>query len=335
VNKQKTIFLILVLIAFIVATQFGCNESGKLESNVDDTTTQQTVWTGPPASQIPYYSKEDGKLIWYGHELIANTSKYLGPKGSVMQITNGMNCQNCHLDAGTKPWGNNYGGVYTTYPKYRDRSGGTETIYKRVNDCIERSLNGTPLDSNSKEMQAIYAYIKWLGEDLKKGEKPKGSGIVELPYLNRAADPEKGKTVYVQKCQTCHAENGEGQFNMDGLTYTYPPLWGKNSYNVGAGLFRLSRFAGYVKNNMPQGTDYHAPQLSDEEAWDVAAFVNSQPRPSKDLSSDWPDISKKPIDHPFGPYADSFTEQQHKYGPYGPIREWRDQQKKVDSKTLK
>ncbi|MBP6686839.1 MAG: c-type cytochrome [Lacibacter sp.] len=288
---------------------------------------------GPPANQIPYYSREDGKLIWYGHQLISNTSKYLGPKGSVLQITNGMNCQNCHLDAGTKPWGNNYGAVYTTYPKFRDRSGGTETIYKRVNDCIERSLNGTALDTASKEMQAIYSYIKWLGEDLKKGDKPKGSGIVELPYLNRAADAEKGKTVYVQKCQTCHGANGEGQLNMDGLTYTYPPLWGKNSYNVGAGLFRLSRFAGYVKNNMPQGTDYHAPQLSDEEAWDVAAFVNSQPRPSKDLSSDWPDISKKPIDHPFGPYADSFTEQQHKYGPFAPIKDYRDKQKK--SNTIK
>ncbi|QNA46861.1 c-type cytochrome [Lacibacter sediminis] len=287
---------------------------------------------GPPANQIPYYSREDGKLIWYGHELIANTSKYLGPKGSVLQISNGMNCQNCHLDAGTKPWGNNYSAVYTTYPKFRDRSGGIETIYKRVNDCMERSLNGTALDTNSKEMQAIYAYIKWLGEDLKKGDKPKGSGIVELPYLNRAADPGKGKTVFVQKCQTCHGANGEGQLNMDGMTYTYPPLWGKNSYNVGAGLFRLSRFAGYVKNNMPQGTDYHAPQLSDEEAWDVAAFVNSQPRPSKDLGSDWPDISKKPIDHPFGPYADTFTEQQHKYGPFAPIKEYREQQKKSSTK---
>lgn len=289
---------------------------------------------GPPASQIPYYTKENGKLIWYGHQLISNTAKYLGPRGSVLQITNGMNCQNCHLDAGTKPWGNNYGAVYSTYPKFRDRSGGIETIYKRINDCMERSLNGAALDTTSKEMQAMYAYIKWVGEDIQKGNKPKGSGIIELPFLNRAADPEKGKLVYEQKCQTCHAANGEGQLNIDGITYSYPPLWGNNSYNVGAGLFRLSRFAGYVKNNMPQGTDYHAPQLSDEEAWDVAAFVNSQPRPAKNLSSDWPDISKKPIDHPFGPYADSFSEQQHKYGPYGPIKEYKEQQKKsVPNKT--
>jgi thiosulfate dehydrogenase len=54
--------------------------------------------------------------------------------------------------------------------------------------------------------------------------------------------------------------------------------------------------------------------------------VNSKPRPSKDLSKDWPNISKKPIDHPFGPYADGFTEVQHKYGPFKPIIEARKKQ---------
>ena len=88
---------------------------------------------------------------------------------------------------------------------------------------------------------------------------------------------------------------------------------------AGAGLFRLSRFAGYVKANMPQGASWERPQLTDEEAWDVAAYVNAQPRPTKDLSTDWPDIAKKPVDHPFGPYKDPYSEQQHKFGPFGPI----------------
>jgi thiosulfate dehydrogenase len=106
----------------------------------------------------------------------------------------------------------------------------------------------------------------------------------------------------------------------DGLAYTYPPLWGANSYNSGAGLFRLSRFAGYVRDNMPLNQATHStPSLSDAEAWDVAAFVNSRPRPSKDLSGDWPNIAKKPVDHPFGPYADGFSEEQHKFGPFQPI----------------
>lgn len=332
-QKKKTIFLsIVVVLAFTAAQTSSCGGKEQQQAAIADSTAMHSVWVGPAASQIPYYSRKDGELIWYGHELIANTAKYLGPKGTVRQISNGMNCQNCHLEAGTKPWGNNYSAVYTTYPKFRDRSATTETIFKRVNDCFERSLNGKALDTTSKEMQAIYAYIKWLGEDLQKGSKPKGSGIAELPFLNLAANPAAGEIVYEQKCKSCHGANGEGQLNFDGLSYTYPPLWGKNSYNNGAGLFRLSRFAGYVKNNMPQGADYHSPQLSNEEAWNVAAFVNSQPRPAKDLSSDWPDISKKPIDHPFGPYADTFSEQQHKYGPFGPIKQYKEQQKKTANK---
>jgi thiosulfate dehydrogenase len=139
---------------------------------------------------------------------------------------------------------------------------------------------------------------------------------MDLPFMNRAASPEKGQVVYQQKCASCHGTNGEGQPNIEGYGYAYPPLWGEHSYNDGAGLFRLSRFAGYVKANMPFGANYKNTQLSDEEAWDVAAFVNSQPRPKKDISKDWPDISKKPFDHPFGPFADGKSEAQHKYGPW-------------------
>ncbi|HWY13000.1 MAG TPA: c-type cytochrome [Bacteroidia bacterium] len=284
------------------------------------------VWIAPDTTQIK--TEKNAAQIIYGRDLIANTSFYLGPKGKVQQISNGMNCQNCHLNAGTKPFGNNYSAVASTYPKFRERSGSIETIYKRVNDCFERSLNGKALDSLSNEMQAIVSYIKWLGKDVPKGEKPKGCGITDLTYLDRPADPEKGKIIYMLKCKTCHMENGGGKFNSGELTYQYPPLWGEHSYNKGAGLFRLSRFAGYVKSNMPQNTTFDAPQLTDEEAWDVAAFVNSQPRPDKDLSKDWPKIAGKPVDHPFGPYVDKFTELQHKYGPFGPIAEARKKTKK-------
>jgi thiosulfate dehydrogenase len=277
------------------------------------------AWIAPDTSNIP--NNDIGEKIRYGRMLIANTAYYFGPKGIIKHISNGMNCQNCHLDAGTKPFGNNYSAVASTYPKFRERSGMVENIYKRVNDCFERSLNGSGLDTMSHEMQAIKEYILWVGGDVKKGEKPKGSGIADLAFLNRPADPDKGKLIYIEKCQSCHLKNGEGKLNADGLTYQYPPLWGDHSYNIGAGLFRLSRFAGYVKSNMPFGASYEDPQLTDEESWDVAAFVNSQERPAKDLSKDWPKISGKPVDHPFGPYADSFSEQQHKYGPFGPIAE--------------
>lgn len=234
-----------------------------------------------------------------------------------------MNCQNCHLQAGAKAWGNNYAAVFSTYPKFRDRSRQIESIYKRVADCMERSLNGTALDSNSREFKAIYTYIKWLGQDVEKGNKPHGSGIEKLAYLDRAADPKKGQFVYTAQCQSCHGPNGEGQFSLDELEYAYPPLWGPHSYNDGAGLFRISNFAGYVKNNMPYLlTSHAAPKLTEEECWDVAAFVNSQPRPHKDQSKDWPKYDKKPLDFAFAPYADSFSESQHKYGPYKPIKKF-------------
>lgn len=285
-------------------------------------------WVAPSLYLDNELQGDARKQVIYGEELVMHTAKYFGPKGIIAQNTNGLNCQNCHLDAGTRPWGNNYGAVSTTYPKFRDRSGSVETIPKRVNDCFERSMNGQALDTNSKEMKAIVAYMLWLGKSVSKDSLPVGSGITQLPFLIRAASPEKGKTVYDTKCKSCHGENGEGVFQPDGIAYSYPPLWGEHSYNTGAGLYRLSRFAGYVKDNMPINEASHqSPVLTNEEAWDVAAFVNSQPRPVlKQNQHDWPDISKKPLDHPFGPYADGFSEIQHKYGPFQPIADARKKQ---------
>ncbi len=274
-------------------------------------------WTGPGPYQIPTDSL--GKQIQYGRNLIANTAYYLGPAGIVAHQTNGMNCQNCHLEAGTKPWGNNYGAVASLYPKYRDRSGKIESIEMRVNDCLQRSLNGQPLDSLSKEMLAIKAYFLWLGKNIPKGTKPKGTGIQDLAFLSRAANPIEGKILYTNACLKCHLANGQGQAAIDGIGYMYPPLWGEHSYNNAAGLFRISRLAGFIKNNMPNPVNYHHPILSNEAAWDIAAYINSQPRPSKNQDADWPNKAKKPIDYPYGPYADSFSEMQHKYGPYDAI----------------
>jgi thiosulfate dehydrogenase len=332
-NTLMVLALVMVVLIFVTGLVMVVGTGTIQQWLAGETTTTSTqpavkgirisnAWLAPDTATIAH--DEHGKLIHYGRELIAHTSEYLGPNGSVMPISNGMNCQNCHLDAGTKPLGNNYSAVASTYPKVRARSGKMESIEKRVNDCFERSLNGKALDSTSHEMRAIVAYIEWLGKDVEKGKTPAGAGLVELAFLDRAASPEQGRIVYEQKCVSCHANNGEGMASPDGKGWMYPPLWGSNSYNNGAGLYRLSRFAGYVKANMPLGATYATPQLTDEEAWDVAAYVNSMYRPKKDLSSDWPDVSKKPIDHPFGPFADGFSDEQHKLGPFIPIREKRE-----------
>ncbi|MCC6372821.1 MAG: c-type cytochrome [Bacteroidia bacterium] len=283
---------------------------------VQDTLTDN-FWKAPDTSLIA--GEKNAEQILYGKQLIANTSFYYGPKGTLQHSSNGMNCQNCHLEAGTKPFGNNYSAVAATYPKFRERSGTIESIQKRINDCFQRSLNGSSIDTTGKEMRAIVAYINWLGKGLAKGTKPAGAGLKDLEFLDRAASPDSGAKVYGLKCKTCHGANGEGQLGDGTNQFKYPPLWGHNSYNLGAGLYRLSRFAAYVKNNMPEGATHQKPQLSNEEAWDVAAYVNTQIHPAKDISKDWPEIKQKPIDHPFGPYSDDFTEKQHKYGPFKPI----------------
>lgn len=307
-------FLLFFFVCIIILSKLFTNHASVKKGSLP-----VAVWHPPSFYLDPIQNKVDRELILYGKQLIANTSTYLGPNGSVRQISNGLNCQNCHLDAGTKTNGFNFSAVAANYPLYRDRSGEVESIYNRVSDCFERSLNGTAPDSNSREYQAIHAYILWLGKDVAKGTHPKGSGIEKPDYLQRAADPDKGKKVYVIHCERCHGTNGEGQINLENTGYNYPPLWGKNSYNTGAGLYRLSNFAGFIQSNMPFNEVTAHNKLTDEEAWDIAAYVNSQPRPILKESHDWPNISKKPVDHPFGPYADGFSEQQHKYGPFLPI----------------
>jgi thiosulfate dehydrogenase len=272
------------------------------------------VWKAPDINKIP--EGKNKALILYGKALLAHTADYLGPKGSVAQISNGMNCQNCHLDGGSRLFANNYAGFMASYPKMSNRSGKVEPATERIAECFERSLAGKVPDTNGREIQAILAYMKWIGQDVKKGQRLFGDATEKLPFMATPANPAKGKVVYLSKCQSCHGKNGEGMFAVDKKSYTYPPLWGLHSYNDGAGMYRLGNFAGFVKNNMPYGATYKSPQLSDEEAWNVAAFVNSQPRPHKDQHGDWKDLKNKPIDFPFGPYADGFSEKQHKFGPY-------------------
>lgn len=325
---SHVIILIVLIIVVGAAYKLLQPKQGKetavvVKADSAKTNAASADWQAPDTNAIPH--TKDGDLIRYGRELITNTAYYLGPKGKVAHVSNGMNCQNCHIDAGAKPYGNCFSAVASIYPTFRPRSGIVESIEFRINDCMQRSLNGKPIDSTSKEMRAMVAYLKWVGKDVPKGVKPKGAGVEELTFLERAADTAKGRIVYQTKCVTCHGKNGEGILKPDSIAYLYPPLWGPHSYNIGAGLYRLTRFAGYVKNNMPFGATRYKPQLSDEEAWDVAAFVNSQPRPKKIYPKDWPNIALKSVDYPFGPYKDSFSELQHKYGPFGPIKKARDE----------
>ncbi|HEY5826153.1 MAG TPA: c-type cytochrome [Cyclobacteriaceae bacterium] len=328
---SKAVILLFSLVLLLAVTTivlynnpglFNSVTKGPSERNEIDL----TLWKAPELSSIS--DNEEGKLIQYGHDLIARTSNFIGPLGTVSLKANGMNCQNCHLEAGTKPFGNNFGSVASMYPKFRNRSGAVESIEKRVNDCFERSLNGDAIDSLSKEMRAIVAYIKWVGKDVKRGELAEGSGLFKMKWLDRAADKKVGRKLYLQQCQVCHGNTGEGQRLKEKGNYYYPPLSGDHSFTTAAGLFRISNFSRYIYANMPHGITFKKPILSEEESWDIAAYVLSLPRPKKEFPNDWPKLKMKPVDHPFGPYADTFTEEQHKYGPFEPIEQFYKAEKK-------
>jgi thiosulfate dehydrogenase len=309
---------ILFMILFL--TSLLGRSASKMESIAETLYDGSALWSPPDFNDLP--PNDSGDLIRYGKELVTNTSFYLGPKGIVSQITNGMNCQNCHLDGGTRNFAIPLSAVQANFPKYLERSQHLQSITERVNDCLLRSLNGKTLDSSNYEMQAFVAYVKWLGHEVPKGVKPKGSGLPTIAFINRAADPAKGQAVYKAECARCHGNEGQGTMLVDQTGYSYPPLWGEHSYNVNATMYRLLPLSWFIKTNMP--FDKTTPsKLTDEEAWDVAAFISSQPRPGQRYTTDWPNLDKRPIDYPFGPYADAFSEQQHKYGPYPPILQQR------------
>ncbi len=300
------ILLVLILVVDILINPKPSAEKDKIDE-----------WQGPDSAAIPLIT--NGPLIAYGRQLIIHTASYLGPNGIVAHVSNGIDCQSCHTQAGEELYGNSFAVATINYPQFSPRTGRVENLADRINSCMQRSLNGVALDSTSKEVKAMIAYIKWVGADVNKASAPKGAGTEKLAYLNRAANPAKGAVIFNTKCTACHGKNGMGQLAADGKTYIYPPLWGPHSYNVSAGMYRLGKLAGFIKNNMPYGTTYKSPQLSNEEAWDVAAYIEMQPRPHKLFPGDWPDIKKKPVDYPFGPYADNFTERQHQLGPFAEI----------------
>jgi thiosulfate dehydrogenase len=183
-----------------------------------------------------------------------------------------------------------------------------------------RSMNGVPLPVESKEMVSIVAYLKFLSSGIAVGAKTDGRGAGDMAKLARAADPKRGSAIYTKTCAECHGGNGLGQRAGragDAQGYTIPPLWGPDSYNDGAGMGRLIMAANYIHNNMPSGTTWKGPAVSIQDAWDVAAYLNAMPRPHlANREKDFPNRAEKPLDTPYGPYADKLSVNQHKFGPF-------------------
>ncbi len=167
------VFILAVLNIFFWQAFYFHETNKKYLDQIDsrlNNTNDSTPWQGCNPTQIPTTGKE-AELIQYGYKLVTNTAYYLGPNGIVKHNNNALTCQSCHLEAGTKPFGNNFGKVAATYPVFRDRNNGTQTIMMRLDDCFQRSMNGQTLDSNTREMQAIKAYITWVGSDCRKTKR--------------------------------------------------------------------------------------------------------------------------------------------------------------------
>jgi thiosulfate dehydrogenase len=285
----------------------------------------QPIWTVPEIGALP--DDANGRLVRRGRDLVTATYAHIGPEVSdpaKRYAGNNLACTNCHLLAGTKKFGLALFGLYGEFPKYSTRLGADITIEGRLNACMTRSMNGRPIPDDAPEMHALVAYIKFLSTGVAPVQQVSGLGTGTMPELDRAADPVRGEAVYASNCSVCHAPDGLGvrrSLPTTDLGYMIPPLWGPDSFNDGAGMSRLIAAANFIHFNMPHGTDYLNPQLTPEQAWDVAAYMVSQSRPQKaDLDKDFPDLLEKPVDVPYGPYADGFSERQHKYGPFAPIR---------------
>jgi len=287
-------------------------------------TAGEVLFSPPDEQTIP--AGKTGDLIRYGKELVTNFPYYLGPKGKVGHFGgNGLGCNNCHLDSGRRPYGLNYFSVHARYPQYRGREGKFLTLSQRVNNCIERPLNGKKMPLDSKEMLAIVSYMKWLGTGVPTGAHVPGDELKEITLPNRAADLNNGKVVYENYCASCHGKNGEGQIKPDGIAYTYPPLWGYMSYQPGSSMHRVIKAAQFIKYNMPLGVTWENPILTDEQAIDVAAYINDdhRKRPKPNLTKEYPYIEDRPVSYHMGPYPDPFSQEEHKFGDYNPIIQWR------------
>ena len=278
----------------------------------------------PDISTLP--DDEYGRLARYGHELSTRTFAHIGPevKDKKMRYAgNNLACTSCHEENASKPYAMPWVGVTATFPQYRGREDDLSTVEERVNGCMQRSMAGKPLPLDSREMKAYVTYIHFLSTGIPVGAKVEGSATFPSKPPNRRADLAAGQKVYNEQCASCHGEDGLGKrvgVKGDAQGYVFPPVWGPDSFNDGAGMNRLIMAMRFIKHNMPMGTNHKNPALTDDQAFDVAGYIVSKPRPHKaNLDKDFPARWNKPIDSAFPPYVDGASADQHKYGPFPPL----------------
>jgi thiosulfate dehydrogenase len=211
------------------------------------------------------------KVILKGHDIFMDTQQLRGK-----YVFNQLNCKSCHMGEGRLPWSGPVWPAATTLPDFRGKNGHVNTIEERIAGCFSYSLNGIPPAFDSDVMLSLVAYHYWLATGAPVYERNiAGRGFSHLgKTLPEALDDAMGARIYQAKCAMCHGENGEGTVQNEQLVF--PPLWGNGSYNWGAGMSRVFTAAAFIKNNMPLGLP---GSLTDEEAWQLAWYINGHERP--------------------------------------------------------
>lgn len=211
----------------------------------------------PAAADTPSVLAQQGKLVF------SFTHRYASP-----WMGNHLACTDCHLMDGTVDYASPLIDVANLFPSYSKRAGHDITLQQRIQECFVRSENGKPLPDDSLQMKALVAYIQFLSRNGVKGKPYKGRGLVSLPKLT--GNRKRGKRLYTAKCAACHQPDGAG------IPNAYPPLWGPGAYNDGAGMNRVPVLAAFIQHNMPR---QRPGTLTAQQAFDIAAYVDSQPHP--------------------------------------------------------
>lgn len=258
----------------IALVAFGCEASDqRQEKRLRPSPNSQAA---PVPFRIPADSEvtdvELRRSVSRGRALLRNTRDSLPG-----HVGNKLECVSCHAMDGTQPRAIPLVGVYARFPQYRPRSGKVDLLEDRVNDCFERSLNGRLLDGGGADMRDIVTYMAFLSRGIPGGAKVEGQGVPILQPL--PGDTSRGKQLFATTCSQCHGGDGHG-------TKVAPPLWGPESYNIGAGMARIRTAAAFIRSAMPQT---NPGSLTPQQAFDVATYINSRPRPDFAAKTlDWP-----------------------------------------------
>ena len=222
----------------------------------------------PPESSIP--NDDFGKVVRLGENIFQDPQHYASEF-----VGNTLNCSNCHIDRGRQAGSAPMWAAYVSYPAYRAKNKRVNTFEERLQGCFKFSMNGKAPPLGSKTLVALETYSYFLAKGAPTGVALPGRGYPALKAPARPFDYARGQKVYARSCALCHGANGEGQVSANGTT-VFPALWGQTSFNWGAGMGDIKNAAAFIKANMPfsQGNT-----LTDQEAWDVAAFVDSHERP--------------------------------------------------------